>query len=343
MLSRAVLSVALIAAAAAACRTTDGNSGDDGPADAAPDGVNGVGCSAMTPRDVPVEAFVGPTGLQARMTALIDSATTTLDVHMYLWTVKPLADRIVAAKQRGVQVRVILDPDEAGNNAVEPIFASGGVTVRQASALYTFSHAKYLIVDRHTASIMSMNFNVDAMNSERNYGVIDKDPEDVSDLIQIFEMDWAAAGGEPPKPADLACTRLVVSPNNSKMRLVELVNSAKSTLELEVLYLSETNVRNAVGEAKGRGVDVRVILEDPTDSSVEYLTGLGIPVKFPPSSIYLHSKLIIADGVAFVGSENMSQTSLTKNREVGVFVTEPAAQQVIETAFESDWTASHTQ
>ncbi|MBL9018695.1 MAG: hypothetical protein JNL83_31205 [Myxococcales bacterium] len=343
MLSRAVILVALIAALQnSACRTTEG--GDDQPAtDAAPDGVNGVGCTAMAPRAVPVEAFVGPTGLQARMTALIDSAKTSLDVHMYLWTVKPLADRIVAAKQRGVAVRVILDPGSPGNEAVKPIFAAGGVTVRQASGLYEFSHAKYLIVDRETTAIMSMNFNIDAMTSERNYGVIDKDPEDVSDLIAIFEMDWALAGAETPKPADLGCTRLVVSPNNAKVRLIELVSSATSTLEVELLYLSETNVRNAIGEAKQRGVNVRVILEDPTDSSVQYLTGLGIPVKFPPSSIYLHSKLIIADGVAFVGSENMSQTALSRNREVGVFVTEPAAQQVIKSAFESDWTASHTQ
>lgn len=335
MLSRSVVLVALLAVA---CRTTDG--GDDQPADAGPDAVDGVGCSATSPRAVPVEAFVGPTGLQARMTALIDSATTSLDVHMYLWTVKPLAERIVAAKQRGVAVRVILDPDSAGNEAVKPTLAAGGVAVREASGLYEFSHAKYLIVDRRTTAIMSMNFNLDAMSRERNYGVIDKDPEDVSDLIAIFDMDWALAGGETPKPADLGCTRLVVTPNNAKMRLVELVNSAKSTLDVELLYLSETNIRNAIGEAKQRGVTVRVILEDPTDSSVQYLTGLGIPVRFPPSSIFLHSKLLIADGVAFVGSVNMSQTAMTKNREVGVFVTEQAAQQVIEQAFESDWTAS---
>jgi phosphatidylserine/phosphatidylglycerophosphate/cardiolipin synthase-like enzyme len=280
-------------------------------------------------------------GLQQRMTTLIDSAQHTLDVQMYLFTVKPLADRIVAAKQRGVTVRVVLDPDEAGNAAVEPIFSGGGVTFRHATPLYTYSHAKYMIVDRSTAAIMSMNFNVDAMNNERNYGAIDKDPEDVTDVQAIFEMDWAAAGNETAKPADLTCTRLIVSPNNSKQRLIELVNSATSTLEVELLYLSETNVRNAVGQAKMRGVDVRVILEDPTDSSIPYLTGLAIPVKYPPNSVYLHSKLIIADGVAFVGSENMSLTSLTKNREVGVLVTEPAGQAVIKSQFDSDWTASH--
>lgn len=334
--------VMALAFALTACRADDGTSAD-GPADASPDAVDGVGCLATTPRSVPLEAFVGPTGLQTRLTTLIDSAKTSLDVQMYLFTVKPLADRIVAAKQRGVVVRVILDPDEAGNAAVEPILMSGGVTFRQATTLYTYSHAKYLIVDRTTTAIMSMNFNVDAMSTERNYGAIDKDPEDVSDLIAIFDMDWAAAGGEPAKPADLTCTRLIVSPNNSQQRVIELVNSAKTTLELELMYLSESNVRNAIGQAKQRGVTVRVILEDPTDASVPFLTGLAIPVKFPPSSIYLHSKLIIADGVAFVGSENMSLTSLTKNREVGVLVTEPVGQTVIKTAFESDWTASHTQ
>lgn len=340
-MSKSFRAVALLCLFAAACRTDEG--GDDSPNDAGPDAVDGVGCTALTPRSVPLEAFVGPTGLQARISSVIDSAQTSLDVQMYLFTVKPLADRIVAAKQRGVDVRVILDPGSPGNAAVEPILMSGGVTFRQATPLYTFAHAKFLIVDRKTAVIMSNNFNVDAMINERNHGVIDKDPEDVSDLIAIFEMDWAAAGGQPPKPANLDCTRLVVSPDNSKLRLLEHIASAKQSLDVAVMYLSETNVRNAIGTAKMRGVDVRVILSDPTDSSVTYLTGLGIPVKFPPQSIFMHAKLIIADGIAFVGSENMSQTSLTKNREVGVLVTDGPAQQVIKTAFESDWTASSTQ
>ena len=323
----------------AACRGADSNA-NDAAVDVGVDGVDGVGCLATTPRAVPVEAFVGPTGLQTRLTALIDGAQTSLDVQMYLFNVKALADRIVAAKQRGVSVRVVLDPDEAGNAAVEPIFTAGGVTFRHATPIYTYSHAKYLIVDRTQTAIMSMNFNTDAMSNERNYGIIDKDPEDVTDVQAIFDMDWAAAGNEAAKPADLTCTRLIVSPNNSKQRLIELVNSAHSTLDLELLYLTETNVRNAVGQAKQRGVNVRVILEDPADTSIPYLTNLGIPVKIPPSAIFLHAKLIIADGAAFVGSENMSSTSLTKNREVGALVFEPPALAVIKTQFESDWTVS---
>src|SRR5262245_31947249 len=86
------------------------------------DAPDGIGCTDLTPRSQAVETFIGPTGLEARLGALIDGATTSLDVQMYLFTVTSLANKIVAAQQRGVAVRVILDPDELGNNNVEPIF-----------------------------------------------------------------------------------------------------------------------------------------------------------------------------------------------------------------------------
>lgn len=324
----------------AACRGGGNPAGDDDPVvDAAVD-APGPGCTAMSPRTVAPETFVGPSGLQARITSMIDGAQTSLDLHMYLFTMRPIADRIVAAKNRGVAVRVILDPDHEGNANVRPTLTNGGVPTRNASSIYSFSHAKYMIIDGTRGVIMSMNFNFDAMDRERNYGMVTRDADDIDDLQAIFDMDWAAGGGEAPTPADLACTRLIVSPNNARQRLLELINSATETLEVEVMYLSETTVRNAVGMAKQRGVNVRVLLSERSDESVPYLKGLGIPVKFAPSSFYLHSKLIVADGVVFVGSENMSLTSLTKNREVGALVFEPAAAQVISSQFESDWSAA---
>ncbi|HUS33012.1 MAG TPA: phospholipase D-like domain-containing protein [Kofleriaceae bacterium] len=341
-------SVVLVAALAvggalAGCRTDNG-AGDDTPdGGSTVDAPDGTGCTALTPRSQALESFVGPTGLQARMGALIDSAKTSLDIQMYLWTVKELANKVVAAKQRGVTVRVILDPDELGNNNVEPIFTSGGVDWKNATTLYTYSHAKYIIVDKQQAAIMSMNFNVDAMLNERNYGVIDKDPEDVADMQRIFEYDWKMANGATGlDPADLTCTRLIVSPTNSKQRILEHIKSATTTLDVEVMYISEASVRTAITDAKTRGVNVRVIIEDPMDASVPVFKAAGIPVKQPPSSIYLHSKLITADQVAFVGSENMSFTSLAKNREVGVLVFEPAAFAPIKTQFDSDWNVSTT-
>jgi phosphatidylserine/phosphatidylglycerophosphate/cardiolipin synthase-like enzyme len=336
--------LALVAALLVACNGS--NAADDqATPDAAPDAPDGTGCSTTTPRTTPPETFVGPTGLQERLGTLIDSAQTSLDVQMYLFTVRALADKIVAAKARGVAVRVILDPDEAGNANVTPTLTSGGVTWKNASTVYTFSHAKYLLIDHTTAVIMSMNFNVDAMNNERNYGMVDKDPEDVADLQSIFEQDWALANGTTPITPDLTCTRLIVSPTNSTARLLAFINSATQTLDVEVLYITDATVRNAIGAAKQRGVNVRVILEDPSDQSSNadttiYFKNLGIPVKYANNQFYLHAKLVIADGTAFVGSQNFSPTALSRNREVGALVFEPAAEAVIAQQFESDWSVT---
>jgi phosphatidylserine/phosphatidylglycerophosphate/cardiolipin synthase-like enzyme len=49
--------------------------------------------------------------------------------------------------------------------------------------------------------------------------------------------------------------------------------------------------------------------------------------------------VIVADGArAYVGSENLSQTSLDKNREVGLVVTDASSIAPLVSSFETDWT-----
>jgi phosphatidylserine/phosphatidylglycerophosphate/cardiolipin synthase-like enzyme len=330
----------LLLALALGCGAPSSNGDDAPPTDAAPD-APGPGCWPLSPRSIPAEAFVAPTGVQNRMNALIDGAQQSLDVQMYLFTVTALADRIIAAKNRGVAVRVILDPDHEGNANVRSKLMAANVPTRNAPTLYSFAHAKYLLIDGKAAVIMSMNFNVDAMSSERNYGMITRDPDDLADTKAIFDMDWAGGGGEPPKPADLACTRLIVSPNNAKQRLVDFIKSAQTKLDVEAMYVADDGVRAAIVDAKKRGVEVRVILETSSDNAeVKALfVANGITVK-GAGSFYLHAKLLIVDGVAFVGSENFSITALTKNRELGAFVFEPGPAAVIQQQFDADWAAN---
>src|SRR4051812_6033082 len=97
----------LLGGALSACKADNADEVDAAASIDAPpvEGPDGTGCTPLTPRTTPLESFVGPTGLEARMGAVIDSAQTTLDVHMYLWNVKTLATKMVAAQQRGVKIR----------------------------------------------------------------------------------------------------------------------------------------------------------------------------------------------------------------------------------------------
>jgi phosphatidylserine/phosphatidylglycerophosphate/cardiolipin synthase-like enzyme len=99
-----------------------------------------------------------------------------------------------------------------------------------------------------------------------------------------------------------------------------------------------------VAARKQAGVDVRVLLADPgwidrNADAAQFLRQRNIPVKYL-STPGIHAKALLADGTRlYVGSINLSYTSLTQNREVGVVLTEPAAAQAFSRTFDGDWAA----
>jgi phosphatidylserine/phosphatidylglycerophosphate/cardiolipin synthase-like enzyme len=337
-----VKAAALALLLVAACRDMDPEITPDAAIDA-PD----TACDPRTPRTVEPQVFVGPSGLEPRLDGLIDAAERSIDVQMYLFNDTVIASHLISAKQRGVAVRAIFDRQEGGNETVRGQLMAAGIEVLSSSEIYSYAHAKYLLIDGQRAVIMSMNFNTDAMTHERNYGIVDDDPQDVADVAGIFTADWALANGQ-HAAANLDCTRLIVSPTNAELRLQQLVASATSTLDVAALYIVDTGMRNAIGLAASRGVSVRVILETPDDQdgndvTASYFQARGIPVHYATDAqFYLHAKLIVADGVAFVGSQNYSTSGLTLNREVGALVFEPDQAAIIHAQFESDWAATLT-
>jgi cardiolipin synthase len=69
-------------------------------------------------------------------------------------------------------------------------------------------------------------------------------------------------------------------------------------------------------------VRVRIIVSPSSDfaTEMEALAAAGVEIRLA-SSLYIHAKLIVADGErAFIGSQNLSATSLDQNRELGIVV-----------------------
>jgi cardiolipin synthase A/B len=301
----------------------------------ATDARMGRACNAFDQRMSAPEVFVGPNGYTAQFKTLIDGAQRSIKVQMYIFTVRELMDALVAAKQRGVNVQVMLDPDHMGNGNARKEFEAAGVQLKDAPAVFEYAHAKYMVIDGIVAAISSGNFNYGATTSERNYGLLTRDADDVGDLTALFDADWTRT------TPTLNCTRLLLSPVNSRTRLVAHIDSAMSNLDLELMYLLDTDIRSAVSRARARGAKVRVILGSDQDAvqnaaAINSLRDDQIPVRVA-KTFDMHAKLIIADGVAFVGSENMSYTSLSKNREVGALVFEPTQASVIQAQFDRDW------
>jgi phosphatidylserine/phosphatidylglycerophosphate/cardiolipin synthase-like enzyme len=280
--------------------------------------------------------LIGPTGLQTALLSRVNAAQSELLVMMYQLTVRSFVDAFIAAKNRGVDVRVLLDGAQTVNNDARQRLTTAGVPVKTAPARYTNNHAKVIVVDRTEAVVMSANLNGYSMSSERNYGAALQDGQDIADLVTIFEVDWADSA-----ILDLSCTRLLVSPVNSRTRLDGLIRGARQRLDLAVMYISDSSLRDAVKARAAAGVPVRVLLADPAwidgnQATATELAAAGIAVRFL-RSWELHAKLVLSDDTAFVGSQNLSWTSLERNREVGLFVTEPAPESAAARQFEIDW------
>jgi cardiolipin synthase A/B len=295
----------------------------------------GRACNAFDERMSEPQVFVGPTGYVAQFKTLIDNAARSIKVQMYIFTVRELIDALIAAKQRGVNVQVMLDPDHMGNGNARKDFGAANVQLKDAPSVFEYAHAKYMVVDGNVAAISSGNFNYGAANSERNYGLLTGDADDVADLTALFDADWSRT------TPSLNCTRLLLSPVNSRSRLVAHIDSATSNLDLELMYLLDTDIRSAVSRARARGANIRVILGSDQDAvqnaaTIKTLRDDQIPVRVA-KTFDMHAKLVIADGIAFVGSENMSYTSLSKNREVGALVFEPTQAALIQAQFDRDW------
>lgn len=95
--------------------------------------------------------------------------------------------------------------------------------------------------------------------------------------------------------------------------------------------------------AKRRGVDVKVIVDDITYNqyreTIDYLKSKNIPVRLDPSkTTLLHAKILIVDGEwVFIGSHNWSESAMSFNREYTVLIRSVDYAAEVEGYFEDLW------
>jgi phosphatidylserine/phosphatidylglycerophosphate/cardiolipin synthase-like enzyme len=122
---------------------------------------------------------------------------------------------------------------------------------------------------------------------------------------------------------------------------MDLINKAKTSLLVESMEMRDTDVRNAIKAKKAAGLDVRALVPDPawisaSTMDAQWYASAGVPVKYF-KQYDLHAKLIVADDIALIGSENYTYTSLEQNREIGMLVTEATPMAAAKAQFEADW------
>lgn len=317
---------------------TDAGTDATPAADATPTPIVPV-CDPLAPRAVPLVLHVLPDEGEAALASEVTKATKSVRVLIYEMGYGAVLDALKGRAAAKVKVSVILDVGKKSiNQKYFDQLTAAGAEVHWSDPKFPYMHAKTLIVDDALAVISTGNYLQSNVLKERNYVVHDRDPQDVADVAALFDADF---GGTAPA---LDCTRLVVSPINARARILAVIASAKTTLDIESMQFADSDVRTAVADRAKAGVKIRVIVANPSwiDTNFDAATFLGqnaVPVKYLTAPT-VHVKAIVADGErAYVGSENLSWTSLSKNREVGVIFAQQDAITTMNATFEKDWAA----
>lgn len=175
---------------------------------------------------------------------------------------------------------------------------------------------------------------------------------------------WQTA--PPPSASDTPSVKewdLLWSPVNSKPKLLQLMASVKQSLVLTTEELTDSEMVcqiQAVAQSAAKP-SVSILLSGDTGSNaaaVKTLLDLGLSnlsirimpgqptasVSPPiPTPLYMHGKQVIADGVqAFIGSENLTNTSLIQNRELGTLFTDPVMILRLQSVFTNDFASGHS-
>jgi cardiolipin synthase A/B len=267
-----------------------------------------------------VRLIVEPEAGPDAVLELIASARESVWVEMYLLTSEGAMAALEGRARSGVEVRVLLEPNpyrnEDGNRVAYGRLAAAGVDVRWATERFRYSHAKMLIVDHARLVVMTLNLTDAGLGGNREFVVVDDDAEDVAGAEGLFVADWV--GGVAG-----ASGRLVASPDNTRSTFEGIIEGAGHIVRWQSEELAEPQILAALAAAAGRGVDVTLVWPGPPSGASATLLASGVRVH-PVTAPVSHAKAAVADGErCYVGSANLSPTSLDANREVGLLLHDP--------------------
>jgi cardiolipin synthase len=257
------------------------------------------------------------------------SAGSTIDIYVFTLSNAEILGALREAAARGVAVRALVDTHPSGNQAAGHAalhsLKHAGAQARPSPDYFEHLHAKSYVVDSSTAMISSVNYLQD-WERTRDFGLITSDTGVVRTLAETFAADWEGRKGQiasiPPPP-------LVLSPNNSRAAISDLIASARRTLLLEQEQITDLSIISALAERSNAGVSVQLVTNSAQEKNYQPLADLL--AQAPQArvgysrTLWMHSKLLIADGERMLmGSVNLIAESLDKRREVSILITDAA-------------------
>ncbi|MDX9749834.1 MAG: phospholipase D-like domain-containing protein [Flavobacteriales bacterium] len=292
-----------------------------------------------------VMADVLPNAFDDTVRAHIDAAAHTVDYAVYNTTFAGIAVSLNAARDRGVQVRVIAEGG-TGNSALDDLHPDIPVLYRtdgQGSGM----HNKFIVIDAEAAALArtitgSKNMTPGSFFSDANNLVIVHDQALARGYRAEFNEMW---GGDGPLPDPVQSrfgpaktddtphlynvggdlVEAWFSPSDgTAQRIAQALGTADHSVEFALFAFTHYDLADALIDAQDAGAMVRGIIEgdDMSTGLFDHLQDGGVIVAADQMPAYLHHKYAIVDRahptsapVVITGSHNWSYNADNLNDE----------------------------
>lgn len=291
--------------------------------------------------------------------AFVNQAHQSIDIMIYRWHglgsnhSDPMTKALLRAKQRGVQVRLLLHQDhpmdESRHQRIEDVIQKHWcdqhhVACTWSSLGFCHSHAKIILVDHRKVMVMTGNLPWDVgPRATVNHLIQTDQATTVQYLQKLFEMDIRNAHTDSNHTPFPIPKTLLISPINSEAQLLHMINQAHQSIWIEQPFLDAhhhlpTRLIQGLQRALKRGVTIKLLTSlkhHRLNPSLPH--GPGFQVR-SLNQRFIHSKTLLIDQRSLIiGSLNWSTASLHCNREISLITEKPKAIRAWRMDFDHLW------
>jgi len=264
----------------------------------------------------------------------------------------PVVKSLIRAAEHGKQVVALVELkarfDEAANiEWAKALEDAGAHVVYGVVGLKT--HSKTALVVRNEgattaryAHVATGNYNDKTARTYEDFGLLTCDPDITHDVGELFNFLTGFARVEEYRT-------IIVSPTHTRGRIVELINvqrdlGPRGTIAMKVNGLTDPAIIDALYEASGAGVDIRLevrtlcCLRPGVVGLSEHITVHSLVGEFlEHSRVFIFGRTGEPDFGVYIGSADLMERNLDRRVEVVVPISSSDNRDELIEAFEVTW------
>ncbi|MBI5954681.1 MAG: hypothetical protein HY865_23740 [Chloroflexi bacterium] len=298
--------------------------------------------------------------IEEKLIGFINSAQTSIHIASFEFNLTPVAEALIAAKNRGVDVKWVTDDENGLDYDIQPgrgqfaLLQAAGIEVKDdnRSALM---HNKFWIFDQEITWTGSTNVTVNGIFKQNNNVLVIRSPEIAFIYEREFQELWSGQFG-PRAPSTMSNQWAILdgtpiqilfsAEDNAVGNLIAIINDAKSSIRFLAFSFTDYPLAQAMIDRSKAGVDVKGVFEtfgsNGTRSELRTFWCANVPARQDGNGSFLHDKVIVIDNsIVVTGSLNFSSSADEENEENVVILDNPEIAALYLQEFDKLWSQAH--